>query len=61
MVYGIVVAIAAKKDFVLLLKSFIANMLNYSAHLKTKFKCVYVILYSLVMNPFSCDFFIQAV
>ena len=32
------------------------NVLKYKAHLKVKFKCASVTMYSLVMSPFSHDF-----
>ena len=37
-------------DFVLLLKSFIANGLNCKARLKTNFKCMCVAMCSLVIS-----------
>ena len=43
-------------NFVPLLKSFIANVLKCKACLKTKFKCVYATMCSLVMSPFSRDY-----
>ena len=55
---SVVLKIMAKNNFVLLLESFIANVLTYvcKGHLKTKFKCMCVIVCSLVMSPFSCDY-----
>ena len=44
------------KQFLLLLKSFIANVLKCKARLKTKFICVCVTMCSLVMSPFSRDY-----
>ena len=44
------------KNFVPLLKSFIANGLNCKACLKTNFKCMCVAICSLVMSLFSRDY-----
>ena len=52
----VAVAIIALKNFVLLLKSFIANALKYKTHLKLKFKCIFIIICPLLMSLFSCDF-----
>ena len=49
LVYGVALTISS---FVSL---FIADV-KCKAHLKTKFKCIYVTMCSLVMSPFSCDF-----
>ena len=46
----------AQNNFVPLLKTFIANVLKCTAHLKTKVKCVSVTMCSLVMSLFSRDF-----
>ena len=40
-----------EKSFVLFLKSFMFNVLKFTAHLKVKFKCV-----SLVISSFLRDF-----
>ena len=50
------VALKIMDKFVLLLKSFTATVLKYTAHLKTKCICVSVTTCSLVMSPFSHDF-----
>ena len=55
LVHSVAVAIAAQNNFVLLLKSFIVNVLKCKACLKLKLKCVYITMHSLVMSPFSCD------
>ena len=55
LVHSVALTIMALKNFVLLLKSFIANVLKCKARLKTKFKCVCITMCFLVMSPFSCD------
>ena len=45
LVHSVAVAIAAKNNFVPLLKRFIANVLKCKARLKVKFKCVSVTKY----------------
>ena len=42
--------------FVLLLISFIANVLQCKARFKSNFKCMYVTMCSLVMSIFSRDY-----
>ena len=44
LVHGFALIIMALNNFVLLLKSFIANVLKCKAHLKSKFKRYYVFL-----------------
>ena len=44
------------RGVVLMLNSFIANMLKCKARLKSNFKCVYVTTCSLVMSLFSHDY-----
>ena len=58
LVHSIVVAIVAQNNFVIMLNSFITNVLKCKACLKAKFKCASVTMHSLVMSPFSCDFII---
>ena len=43
-------------DFLLLLKSVIADVLQCKAYLKTKLECVRVTVCSLVMSPLSRDY-----
>ena len=45
-------------SFVLLLKTVVTNVLEYTASLNLKFKCVRVAMCSLVMSLFSRDFII---
>ena len=42
-------------DFAPLLKSFIANELKCKAYLKTKYKCVHVTTFSLVISLVLCE------
>ena len=56
LVHGVAVATPAWNNFITLLKSFIAYVLKRKAFLKTKFKCSYVAMCSLVMSLFSRDF-----
>ena len=56
LVHSVALIIMAKNNFILLLKSFIANVLKYKARLKSKFKCVCVTMCSLVMSLFSRDY-----
>ena len=44
LVLSVALTIMALNSFVLLLKSFVANVLNCKACLKTRFKCVCVLL-----------------
>ena len=46
----------ALNSFVLLLKSFIANVRKYEACLKEKFKYVCVTVCSIVKSLFLCDY-----
>ena len=56
LVHYVLLIIMAQNNFVLLLKSFIANVLKCKARLKSNFKCVCVTLCSLVMSLFSRDY-----
>ena len=58
LVHSVVVAIAALNNFVLLFKSFIANVLKCKVRLEVKFKCLSITMHFLVMSLslFSCDF-----
>ena len=55
-VHGFALIIMAYINFVLLLKSFIANVLKCKARLKSKFKCMCVTMCFLVMSLFSRDY-----
>ena len=56
LVYSVALIIMAKYNFALLFKSFTANVMKCTAHLKAKVKCVSVTMCSLVISPFSRDF-----
>ena len=54
--YSIVVVIGAQNKFVGLVKFYYYSTVVYKARLNTKFKCVSVTKYTLVMSPFSHNF-----
>ena len=54
--HSVAVATVALNNFVTMLKSFIANVIKCKARLKTKFKCAFITMHSLVMSPFSHNF-----
>ena len=56
LVHGFALIIMAFYNFVLLLKSLIANVLKCKARFKSKFKCMCVAMCSLVMSLFSRDY-----
>ena len=56
LIHSVALTIMAKNNFAPLLKSFNANVLKCTAHLKTKVKFVSVTMCSLVMNLFPRDF-----
>ena len=47
--------IVLRYNFVSLLKSFIANVLKWKAHLKAKFKCLCATMCFLMMSLLSSD------
>ena len=51
LVHSIALVIIAKNNFLLLLKSFIADVLKCKARLQTKFECVCVTMCSLSIKP----------
>ena len=55
--HSVAVSIAALNNFVLLIKFYCYNVQRCKVHLKTKFKCVHVIMCSLVMSAFSRDLY----
>ena len=55
LVHGLTLIIMAFYNFVLLLKSLIANVLKCKARFKSKFKCVCTMC-SLMMSLFSRDY-----
>ena len=57
LIHNVVVAIVPQSNFVLLLKGFTGITNVCKARLKVKFKCISVTMYSLVITPFSHDFY----
>ena len=54
LVHSVALTIYGLKQLCTAVKTYIANVLKCKARLK--FKCVCIIMLSLVMSPFSCDF-----